>query len=95
MSHFGSKLSHDLNSFGRKLGHAVQSFGIKNHIHHFAHAVDKVAEYAIPAMGIATMAQPELLPITGSIGTGIKIAQGAAHLYHVLKNLEILSYKDK
>jgi hypothetical protein len=80
MSHFASKLGHDLNSFGRKLGHAVKSFGNKNHIHNLAHAVDKVAEYAIPAMGIATLADPALLPITGTIGTAIKVAQGATHL---------------
>ena len=78
MSQFGKKLSHDFNTFGRKNGQGYNSFA--NKMHMINHGVNKIAEYAIPALGIATMLQPEIAPFTGSLGAGIKLAQEGSRL---------------
>ena len=79
MSHFGQKLGTDFQTFGRKLS-SNQPFGNKNHLHTINHGINKFAEYALPAIGIATMAQPELAPIGAGLATGIKVIQGASNL---------------
>ena len=78
MSQFGHKLSHDFNTFGRKNGSSFNAFG--NKIHQINHSVNKFAEYAIPGLGIATLVNPELAPMTGSFAAGIKATQGITNL---------------
>ena len=43
-----------------------------------SNTIHDVNNFALPALGIASMAQPEFAPIFGGIGLGLKVLDGVA-----------------
>ena len=53
-------------------------FGEKHIGRKISNTIDKINEYAIPSLGVASAFAPELSPVFGTVGTALKGAQGIA-----------------
>ena len=73
-------LANKLNNpriLGNKNTHS-SFLGNKNIGRKISNTLDKINEYAIPGLAIASAFQPELSPVFGTIGTGLKTAGSIA-----------------
>jgi hypothetical protein len=65
------------NFLGNKNSHS--SFLGNKHIgRKISNSLDKINEYVMPGLAIASAFQPELSPVFGTIGTGLKTAGSIA-----------------
>ena len=68
-------------SNSRMLGNKISNssfLGNKNIGRKISNTLDKINEYAVPGLAIASAFQPELTPMFGTIGAGLKTAGSIA-----------------
>jgi hypothetical protein len=72
----GTKLSNS-RMLGNKMSNS-SFLGSKNIGRKISNTLDKINEYAVPGLAIASSFQPELTPMFGTIGAGLKTAGSIA-----------------
>lgn len=77
---FSHRMSRDINTFGKKLNSQARTFakksgGMAKSIHGGLHEFNNFAK---PALGFATMLNPELAPFTAVMGAGLTAAEAGA-----------------
>jgi len=68
-------------SNSRMLGNKMSNssfLGNKNIGRKISNTLDKINEYAVPGLAIASAFQPELSPVFGTVGTALKTAGSIA-----------------
>jgi hypothetical protein len=76
---FMRKNTIDSHTGFQKLADNARIFGQKNHVFRKIHnTMDDINGVALPALGIAAITQPELAPVFGGIGLGLKGADSIA-----------------